>query len=64
MQEFREALVAPEMTQDEDFFDRGGHSLVATRVIGRLLSLHQIEININDLFSHPTRAGWRATPNA
>ena len=57
LQEFREALVAPEMTPDEDFFDRGGHSLVATRVIGRLLSLHQIEININDLFSHPTARG-------
>ncbi|MBH2914061.1 condensation protein [Serratia marcescens] len=57
LQEFREALVAPEMTLDEDFFDRGGHSLVATRVIGRLLSLHQIEININDLFSHPTALG-------
>ncbi|WP_338858905.1 condensation domain-containing protein [Serratia marcescens] len=57
LQEFREALVAPEMTLDEDFFDRGGHSLVATRVIGRLLSLHQIEININDLFSHPTARG-------
>lgn len=57
LQAFREALAAPEMTLDEDFFDRGGHSLVATRVIGRLLSLHQIEININDLFSHPTARG-------
>jgi hypothetical protein len=55
--EFREALVAPEMTVDEDFFDRGGHSLVATRVIGRLLSLHRIELNINDLFSHATARG-------
>lgn len=26
-------------------------------MIGRLLSLHQIEININDLFSHPTARG-------
>ncbi|MEL5232052.1 condensation domain-containing protein [Serratia ureilytica] len=57
LQAFSEALAAPEMTLDEDFFDRGGHSLVATRVIGRLLSLHQIEININDLFSHPTARG-------
>ncbi|MGL1814048.1 UNVERIFIED_CONTAM: condensation protein [Serratia marcescens] len=57
LQAFREALVAPEMSLDEDFFDRGGHSLVATRVIGRLLSLHQLEININDLFSHPTARG-------
>lgn len=55
--EFRDALAAPEMTLDEDFFDRGGHSLVATRVIGRLLSLHRIELNINDLFSHATARG-------
>ncbi|CAI1013459.1 condensation domain-containing protein [Serratia quinivorans] len=58
--EFRDALVAPEMTADEDFFDRGGHSLVATRVIGRLLSLHRIELNINDLFSHATARGLSA----
>ncbi|CAI0882176.1 condensation domain-containing protein [Serratia entomophila] len=57
LSEFREALAAPEMGADEDFFDRGGHSLVATRVIGRLLSLHQLELNINDLFSHPTARG-------
>ncbi|WP_249927281.1 phosphopantetheine-binding protein, partial [Escherichia coli] len=57
LQAFREALAAPEMTLDEDFFDRGGHSLVATRVIGRLLSLHQIAINVNLLFSHPTVRG-------
>lgn len=54
LKEFRDALAAAEMTADEDFFDRGGHSLVATRVIGRLLSQHQIEININDLFNHPS----------
>lgn len=58
--EFRDALVAPDMTVDEDFFDRGGHSLVATRVIGRLLSLHRIELNINDLFSHATARGLSA----
>ncbi|WP_346827128.1 condensation domain-containing protein [Serratia inhibens] len=57
LSEFRDALAAPEMTLDEDFFDRGGHSLVATRVIGRLLSLHRIELNINDLFSHATARG-------
>lgn len=54
LQEFRDALVAADMSADEDFFDRGGHSLVATRVIGRLLSQHQVEISINDLFNHPS----------
>lgn len=53
---FREALAAPMMGEDDDFFDFGGHSLIATRVIGRLKSQHQLEININDLFSYPSAA--------
>ncbi|MFC3395401.1 condensation domain-containing protein [Brenneria rubrifaciens] len=58
--ELREALSSPQMGLDDDFFDYGGHSLIATRVIGRLLSLHQIEIHISDLFSHPTARGLAA----
>ncbi|WP_164834982.1 phosphopantetheine-binding protein [Photorhabdus temperata] len=54
LNEFRQALSSPEMTASDDFFDLGGHSLIATRVIGRLLSLHNIEIHINHLFSYPT----------
>ncbi|MCZ7853934.1 condensation domain-containing protein [Agrobacterium salinitolerans] len=54
--EFREALVSPEMGPDDDFFDFGGHSLIATRIIGRLLSNHGIELRFNDLFSYPTAA--------
>jgi len=56
LDEFRLALDAPEMTADSDFFDFGGHSLVATRVIGRLASQHGIELRFNDLFSHATAA--------
>ena len=55
--EFRLALSSPAMTAEDDFFDHGGHSLIATRVIGRLLSSHGIEVNFNDLFRHPTAAG-------
>ncbi len=51
---FREALNAPDMEADEDFFDRGGHSLIATRVIGSLAEKHGIDVAFNDLFSHPT----------
>lgn len=53
---FREALGAPEMGPDDDFFDHGGHSLIATRIIGRLLSHHGIELRFDDLFSFPTAA--------
>lgn len=42
------------MTAEDDFFDFGGHSLIATRVIGKLLTNHGIEVHINDLFSNPT----------
>lgn len=55
--EFRDALAMPQMRAEDDFFDQGGHSLLATRVIGRLLSLHQIEVSINDLFSYPNARG-------
>ncbi|MCL2901792.1 condensation domain-containing protein [Brenneria tiliae] len=58
--EFRDALASPQMTLDDDFFDFGGHSLIATRAIGRLLSERDIEIHINDLFSHPTARGLAA----
>ncbi|MBZ9558541.1 MULTISPECIES: condensation domain-containing protein [unclassified Modicisalibacter] len=56
LEAFRQALDSPEMTADDDFFDHGGHSLIATRIIGRLLSEHGIEVHLNDLFSHPTAA--------
>ncbi|MCE8419073.1 condensation domain-containing protein [Rhodovulum sulfidophilum] len=54
--EFRSALEAPQMTADCDFFDMGGHSLTATRIIGRLAATHGIELRLNDLFLHPTAA--------
>lgn len=54
LMEFREALAAPELGADDDFFDFGGHSLVATRIIGRLLHTHGIEVRFNDLFGNPT----------
>lgn len=54
--EFREALATPDLKADDDFFDFGGHSLVATRIIGRLLHNHGIEVRFNDLFGNPTAA--------
>ncbi|EED1845362.1 condensation domain-containing protein [Escherichia coli] len=56
LEAFREALAMPEMGENDDFFDFGGHSLIATRIIGRLKRDCRIEININDLFSYPTAA--------
>ncbi|CAI1858816.1 condensation domain-containing protein [Serratia fonticola] len=56
LQAFREALAVPTMGEHDDFFDFGGHSLIATRIIGRLKSQQHLEININDLFSYPSAA--------
>ena len=61
---FREAQASPEMGENDDFFEYGGHSLIATRIIGRLKSQHRIEININDLFSYPTAAQLAAWARA
>lgn len=57
LEEFRLALDTADMGADDDFFDHGGHSLIATRVIGRLLGKHHIEVQFNDLFGSPTAAG-------
>lgn len=51
---FREALGAPGMGPEDDFFDHGGHSLVATRIIGRLQAEHGIALRFTDIFRHPT----------
>lgn len=56
LSEFREALGLAQMGLHDDFFDQGGHSLIATRIIGRLLGAHGIEVHFNDLFSNPTAA--------
>lgn len=56
LNEFRSALADPDITPSDDFFDRGGHSLVATRIIGKLASTYGIEVSFNDFFRSPTAA--------
>ncbi len=51
---FRNALQHPDFALDDDFFDAGGHSLIATRILGQLKQQHGIELRINDVFSKPT----------
>ncbi|ENI4128212.1 peptide synthetase [Vibrio fluvialis] len=54
---FGTALSRANFSIHDDFFDFGGHSLIATRVIGQLKAEHQVEVHINDLFSQPTAWG-------
>lgn len=54
LDEFRNVLAMPELSLQDNFFDQGGHSILATRVIGKLQSQHQIEVKIADFFNAPT----------
>ena len=41
---------------DDDFFDLGGHSLIATRLISRVRAHFEVELTLSSLFTHPTVA--------
>jgi amino acid adenylation domain-containing protein/non-ribosomal peptide synthase protein (TIGR01720 family) len=41
---------------DDDFFDLGGHSLIATRLISRVRARFEIDLPLSSLFAHPTVA--------
>jgi acyl carrier protein len=58
---------------DDDFFDLGGQSLVAIKVVTRLSDLFTIDLPLRNLFERPTVAGlseiidgllWVSTPHA
>ncbi|NKS03385.1 amino acid adenylation domain-containing protein [Rhodococcus hoagii] len=49
-------LGAPDLGRDDDFFDVGGNSLLATQVAGRLTSTTGVEIGVRDVFDAATAA--------
>jgi amino acid adenylation domain-containing protein len=51
---WRELLEVEKVSSYDNFFDLGGHSLLMTRVHGRLSQVLGIHISIVDLFRYPT----------
>ena len=52
-----EALGSAAASVDDDFFEVGGHSLAAARLIARLESAFGVRIGVRRLFERPTIRG-------
>ena len=51
-----DALQLPRVGINDNFFDLGGHSLKATRIVSRIRQVFQINITVRQLFETPTVA--------
>jgi acyl carrier protein len=61
---FEEVLDVRPIGIHDNFFDLGGHSLSATRVVSRVVKKFQLEIPLQSLFQSPTIADMAAVVTA
>src|SRR6185369_4614501 len=45
---------------DQNFFDLGGHSLIATRILSQIREMFPVDLSIRNLFESPTIAALAA----
>ncbi|MFY1623821.1 amino acid adenylation domain-containing protein [Micromonospora sp. WMMD735] len=61
---FAVVLDEPDVGPDDDFFDLGGHSVLANALIARVRSTFGVDVDLRTLFDAPTPAGVLAAIDA